>query len=236
MDAMITIDDNQLLTNYRLIKQALNTANDQAVQMNPTHRPAKLIAVSKTKPVAMIQTLFHQGQQDFGENYLQEALGKISQLSQLPIIWHYIGSIQRNKTRDIAKHFDWVHTLEREIIAQRLNEQRAGMQPLNVLIQINIDDESSKSGCKPTELPTLIEQIINYKNLNLRGVMVIPSQQTVDAFARTKELLDAMARRFDLPNWDTISMGMSGDMTQAVANGSTMVRVGTAIFGERDHR
>ena len=120
----------------------------------------------------MIQTLFHQGQQDFGENYLQEALGKISQLSQLPIIWHYIGSIQRNKTRDIAKHFDWVHTLEREIIAQRLNEQRAGMQPLNVLIQINIDDESSKSGCKPTELPTLIEQIINYKNLNLRGVMV----------------------------------------------------------------
>lgn len=236
MDAMITIDDNQLLTNYRLIKQALNTANDQAVQMNPTHRPAKLIAVSKTKPVAMIQTLFHQGQQDFGENYLQEALGKISQLSQLPIIWHYIGSIQRNKTRDIAKHFDWVHTLEREIIAQRLNEQRAGMQPLNVLIQINIDDESSKSGCKPTELPTLIEQIINYKNLNLRGVMVIPSQQTVDAFARTKVLFDAMARSFDLPNWDTISMGMSGDMTQAVAHGSTMVRVGTAIFGERDHR
>lgn len=236
MDAMITIDDNQLLTNYRLIKQALNTANNQAVQMNPTHRPAKLIAVSKTKPVAMIQTLFHQGQQDFGENYLQEALGKISQLSQLPIIWHYIGSIQRNKTRDIAKHFDWVHTLEREIIAQRLNEQRAGMQTLNVLIQINIDDESSKSGCKPTELPTLIEQIINYKNLNLRGVMVIPSQQTVDAFARTKVLFDAMARRFDLPNWDTISMGMSGDMTQAVAHGSTMVRVGTAIFGERDHR
>lgn len=236
MDAMITIDDNQLLTNYRLIKQALNTANDQAVQMNPTHRPAKLIAVSKTKPVAMIQTLFHQGQQDFGENYLQEALGKISQLSQLPIIWHYIGSIQRNKTRDIAKHFDWVHTLEREIIAQRLNEQRAGMQPLNVLIQINIDDESSKSGCKPTELPTLIEQIINYKNLNLRGVMVIPSQQTIDAFARTKELFDSMARRFDLPNWDTISMGMSGDMAQAVAHGSTMVRVGTAIFGERDYR
>lgn len=236
MDAMITIDDNQLLTNYRLIKQALNTANDQAVQMNPNHRPAKLIAVSKTKPVAMIQTLFHQGQQDFGENYLQEALGKISQLSQLPIIWHYIGSIQRNKTRDIAKHFDWVHTLEREIIAQRLNEQRAGMQPLNVLIQINIDDESSKSGCKPTELPTLIEQIINYKNLNLRGVMVIPSQQTIDAFARTKELFDAMVRRFDLPNWDTISMGMSGDMAQAVAHGSTMVRVGTAIFGERDYR
>lgn len=236
MDAMITIDDNQLLTNYRLIKQALNTANDQAVQMNPNHRPAKLIAVSKTKPAPMMQTLFHQGQQDFGENYLQEALGKISQLSQLPIIWHYIGSIQRNKTRDIAKHFDWVHTLEREIIAQRLNEQRAGMQPLNVLIQINIDDESSKSGCKPTELPTLIEQIINYKNLNLRGVMVIPSQQTIDAFARTKELFDAMARRFDLPNWDTISMGMSGDMAQAVAHGSTMVRVGTAIFGERDYR
>lgn len=236
MDAMITIDDNQLLTNYRLIKQALNTANDQAVQMNPNHRPAKLIAVSKTKPVAMIQTLFHQGQQDFGENYLQEALGKISQLSQLPIIWHYIGSIQRNKTRDIAKHFDWVHTLEREIIAQRLNEQRAGMQPLNVLIQINIDDESSKSGCKPTELPTLIEQIINYQNLNLRGVMVIPSQQTIDAFARTKVLFDAMARRFDLPSWDTISMGMSGDMAQAVAHGSTMVRVGTAIFGERDYR
>lgn len=129
-----------------------------------------------------------------------------------------------------------MHTLEREIIAQRLNEQRAGMQPLNVLIQINIDDESSKSGCKPTELPTLIEQIINYKNLNLRGVMVIPSQQTVDAFARTKVLFDAMARRFDLPNWDTISMGMSGDMAQAVAHGSTMVRVGTAIFGERDHR
>lgn len=236
MQTVTDFDEAQLLANYQAVSDALAVANAKAAETNDEHRSAALLAVSKTKPASMIEALYRAGQEDFGENYLQEALGKITALSDLPITWHYIGSIQRNKTRDIAKYFDWVHTLEREVIAKRLNEQRAGMKPLNVLIQVNIDDENSKSGCQPEEVPALIEQVMHYENLNLRGLMVIPSQQTVDAFTRAKALFDAMARRFDLPNWDSISMGMSGDMAQAIAHGSTMVRVGTAIFGERDYR
>lgn len=236
MQTVTDFDEVQLLANYQAVSDALAVANAKAAETNDEHRLAALLAVSKTKPASMIEALYRAGQEDFGENYLQEALGKITALSDLPITWHYIGSIQRNKTRDIAKYFDWVHTLEREVIAKRLNEQRAGMKPLNVLIQVNIDDENSKSGCQPEEVPALIEQVMHYENLNLRGLMVIPSKQGVDAFARTKELFDAMAARFDLPHWDSISMGMSGDMAEAVAHGSTMVRVGTAIFGERAYQ
>ena len=236
MQTVTDFDEAQLLANYQAVSDVLAVANAKAAETNDEHRLAALLAVSKTKPASMIEALYRAGQEDFGENYLQEALGKITALSDLPITWHYIGSIQRNKTRDIAKYFDWVHTLEREVIAKRLNEQRAGMKPLNVLIQVNIDDENSKSGCQPEEVPALIEQVMHYENLNLRGLMVIPSKQGVDAFARTKALFDAMAARFDLPHWDSVSMGMSGDMAEAVAHGSTMVRVGTAIFGERSYQ
>lgn len=223
-------DESKLLINYQQVLQALDAANQAANRQSP----AGLLAVSKTKPATMIRALYEAGQQDFGENYLQEALGKIDALNDLPITWHYIGSIQRNKTRDIAKYFDWVHTIEREVIAKRLNEQRAGLPPLNALIQVNIDDEDSKSGCLPDELPSLIRAMMNYENLRLRGLMVIPNKTGSDAFVRTKALFDEMAERFKLPQWDSLSMGMSGDMAEAVANGSTMVRVGTAIFGARE--
>ena len=198
-----------------------------------------LLAVSKTKPAEMVVTLARQGQRDFGENYLQEALEKIQVLREQPeceyIIWHYIGSIQRNKTRDIAEHFDWVQTLEREIIAKRLNEQRpAELSPLNVLIQVNIDTENSKSGCLPAELPKLITAIKHYERLQLRGLMIIPAKANTDAFARTKQLFeDIKIEHPELQQWDTLSMGMSDDMNAAIGNGSTMVRVGTAIFGAR---
>ena len=187
----------------------------------------------------MIATLARQGQRDFGENYLQEAIEKIQALRQQPqcehIVWHYIGSIQRNKTRDIAENFDWVQTLEREIIAKRLHEQRPAELPaLNVLIQVNIDNEDSKSGCLPAELPNLIRTIKDYERLQLRGLMIIPAKANTDAFARTKQLFDSIKREYpELKQWDTLSMGMSDDMSAAIANGSTMVRVGTAIFGAR---
>ncbi|OOS05141.1 hypothetical protein SAMN02745664_12229 [Moraxella cuniculi DSM 21768] len=222
-------DKKKLIDNYKNIKNLLNTAN----QTHKRGNAARLIAVSKTKPAAMVAALFSEGQVDFGENYLQEAITKIDELSALDITWHYIGSIQRNKTRDIAKYFDWVHTLEREVIATRLNEQREGMPPLQVLIQVNIDNEASKSGCCIEQLPALIEAVSACQNLTLRGLMVLPSKEGGDAFMRTKALFDEMATRYALPHWDSISMGMSGDMDEAVAHGSTMVRIGTAIFGER---
>ena len=201
-----------------------------------------LVAVSKTKPVEMIQTLAQAGQRDFGENYLQEALEKMSAIKEqevsesLDIVWHYIGHIQRNKTRDIAENFDWVHTVEREIIAKRLHNQRPEDKPaLNVLIQVNIDHEDSKSGCLPDEIEDLVVQIKEYSNLNLRGLMIIPAKDDTDAFSRTQSLfLKIKSQHPDLTAWDTLSMGMSADMDQAIAAGATMVRVGSAIFGSRD--
>lgn len=205
--------------------------------LNHTHHAhATLLAVSKTKPADDIRTLFRAGQVQFGENYVQEALGKMQQLTDLPIVWHYIGHIQRNKTKDIASHFDWVQTLERDIIAERLHKQRPDhLPPLNVLIQLNIDNEASKSGCQVHELDSLITQIQSYHRLNLRGLMIIPDKAGTDAFAKTKAIFDDIKQRHSLPQWDTLSMGMSGDMADAIAHGSTMVRVGTAIFGARDY-
>lgn len=220
---------NSLITRYTSVLNQLNTINTN------TGGQATLLAVSKTKPANDIATLFHLGQKAFGENYLQEALTKQKELSDLDIEWHYIGHIQRNKTRDIATRFDWVHTIERAIIAKRLNEQRQELTPLNVLIQINIDDEESKSGCGLHELDELIKTVLTLPNLSLRGLMIIPSKDGTDAFIRTKAIFDDIKAKYNPPHWDTLSMGMSGDMNEAVANGSTMVRVGTAIFGERDY-
>lgn len=201
----------------------------------------QLLAVSKTKPAAAVATLAKAGQQHFGENYLQDALPKIKDLKQhSTIIWHFIGHIQRNKTRDIAQNFAWVHTIERSLIAKRLNDQRPENLPkLNVLIQVNIDEEISKSGCLPDELDKLINDIKQYKKLELRGLMIIPATQKEpsknSAFVRTKKLFDeAKNKHPDLTNWDTLSMGMSADIQPAVFAGSTMVRVGSAIFGKRD--
>ncbi len=228
-EAVSLISDDVLLANYTAVTDKLRHANAAANRQ----APARLLAVSKTKPASMIRTLFNAGQKDFGENYLQEALAKMDELTDLALVWHYIGSIQRNKTRDIATHFDWVHTLEREVIAKRLNEQRDGMTPLNALIQVNIDDEDSKSGCQIADVPALAQYILGCENLHLRGLMVIPSKEGSDAFMRTERLFLKIKDSLQPPHWDSISMGMSGDMADAVAHGSTMVRVGTAIFGSR---
>ena len=149
----------------------------------------------------MIAMLAQQGQCHFGENYLQEAVEKINTLKSMPggeaIVWHYIGSIQRNKTRDIAEHFDWVQTLERDIIAKRLNDQRPDDLPaLNVLIQLNIDQEESKSGCHPAELSELIDKVKGYERLQLRGLMVIPAKADTDAFVRTQALFDEIKNTY----------------------------------------
>ena len=225
-----------LINNWQQVSEQVAQACEQAERVPSS---VTLLAVSKTKAAEMVATLARQGQRDFGENYLQEAIEKIQLLREQAqcehIVWHYIGSIQRNKTRDIAEHFDWVQTLERDIIAKRLNEQRpADMPPLNVLIQINIDQEDSKSGCLPEELPELITVIKEYQRLQLRGLMIIPAKANTNAFERTQQLFDDVKRAHpDLSQWDTLSMGMSDDMSEAIAHGSTMVRVGTAIFGAR---
>ncbi|MCL1623154.1 YggS family pyridoxal phosphate-dependent enzyme [Moraxella sp. Tifton1] len=224
------MNDNQLIQNYRQVTSQLKLANQQSNAKSV----ATLLAVSKTKPDTDIRTLFMLGQRDFGENYLQEALEKQAKLTDLPIIWHYIGSIQRNKTKDIAKNFDWVHTIERELVAKRLNDQRGDLPPLNVLIQINIDGEATKSGVRPNELLGLVHAIKDLPNLRLRGIMVIPNQDGSDAFLRTKLLFDEVGATCQLADWNVLSMGMSGDMVEAVACGSTIVRVGTALFGARE--
>lgn len=246
------MDNNSLVANWQKVRQQVAEACIQAghkatdaLASDKSHNPMSskevtLLAVSKTKPAEMIATLAKQGQRDFGENYLQEAIEKITALQgqseTADIVWHYIGHIQRNKTRDIAEHFDWVQTLERDVIAKRLNNQRPQeMSPLNVLVQVNIDDEESKSGCRPEELPALITTIKGYERLQLRGLMIIPAKADTNAFVRTKQLFEAMKQAHpELSAWDTLSMGMSGDMAEAIASGSTMVRVGTAIFGARD--
>ena len=195
-----------------------------------------LLAVSKTKPADAIREAHAAGVCDFGENYLQEALEKQTQLADLPLIWHFIGPIQSNKTRPIAEHFDWVHSVDRLKIAQRLSEQRPAHLPaLNICLQVNVSGEDSKSGCSPEELPELARAVSTMPNLRLRGLMAIP-EPTDDvaaqhaAFARLRQLRDDLA--LDL---DTLSMGMSHDLEAAIAEGATWVRIGTALFGARDY-
>ena len=196
----------------------------------------QLLAVSKTKPAEAVREAFAAGVRDVGENYLQEALGKQADLTDLPLTWHFIGPIQSNKTRDIAKHFDWVHSVDRLKIAQRLSEQRpADLPPLNLCLQVNVSGEASKSGCTPEELPALAAAVAALPNLRLRGLMAIP-EPTDDraaqdaAFARVRELQDSLGLGLD-----SLSMGMSHDLESAIAQGATWVRIGTALFGARDY-
>lgn len=218
-------EKNALIQRWQTVKQQITDRNPDV----------QLLAVSKTKSADMIATLAYMGQQHFGENYVQEAVEKIQALSYLHLDWHYIGHIQRNKTKDLAEHFSWVHGVDRLIIAERLNEQRPAYLPkLNVCIQINIDDEDTKSGCSPDELPMLIDKISQLPNLRLRGLMIIPAKNSETAFIKTKQLFDTSQEYHHKPtDWDTLSMGMSGDIEQAIDAGATIVRVGTAIFGER---
>lgn len=206
----------------------------QAAQRDPAS--IGLLAVSKTKPASDLREAYAAGLRDFGENYLQEALGKQTELSDLPLIWHFIGPIQSNKTRAIAEHFDWVHSVDRLKIAQRLSEQRpAELPPLNICIQVNISGEASKSGCAPEELPALAQAISDLPHLRLRGLMAIPeptedSDEQNAAFAAVRSLQDQL----NLP-LDTLSMGMSHDLEAAIAQGATWVRIGTALFGARNY-
>ena len=194
------------------------------------------MAVSKTRPASAIRDAWAAGLTHIGENYLQEALDKIDQLQDLPLVWHFIGPIQSNKTRAIAEHFDWVHSVDRLKIAQRLSEQRpAQLPPLNICLQVNISGEASKSGVTPAELPQLADAVAALPNLQLRGLMAIPAPAADSAGRRAplQALREAMAN-LDLP-LDTLSMGMSDDLDEAIAEGSTLVRIGTALFGARDY-
>ncbi|MDM3872045.1 YggS family pyridoxal phosphate-dependent enzyme [Porticoccus sp. W117] len=200
-----------------------------------------LVAVSKTKPVSAIEAAWQAGQRHFGENYLQEALEKVQQLHGKGIHWHFIGPLQSNKTRLAAENFDWVHTIERIKVARRLNDQRpSALSPLNICLQVNIDGEASKSGISPQQLPELAAAVAPLGNLRLRGLMAIPApdndpQQQRQTFARLAQLLDNLRRQLpDQHHLDTLSMGMSGDMDAAIAAGSTMVRIGTDVFGKRE--
>ena len=203
------------------------------VQRDPAS--VQLLAVSKTHPAHSLREMYQAGQRSFGENYLQEALTKMDELQDLEIEWHFIGHVQRNKTRHLAEKFDWVHGVDRLIIAERLSSQRLETQkPLNICIQVNIDGQDSKDGCQPDEVATLVEQISQLPHIRLRGLMVIPAPENHAAFADAKVLFEQVKAQHAQPqDWDTLSMGMSGDLDVAIAAGSTMVRVGTALFGAR---
>jgi pyridoxal phosphate enzyme (YggS family) len=196
-----------------------------------------LMAVSKTRPAEAVRAAAASGISEFGENYLQEALEKISATRDLPLHWHFIGPIQSNKTRAIAEHFDWVHSVDRLKIARRLDEQRpAGLPPLNICIQVNISGENSKSGVTPEQLAPMLGELQQCQRLVLRGLMAIPAPaedfaEQRAAFRSVRELFEAV--RGDIPTLDTLSMGMSGDLEAAIAEGATCVRIGTDIFGPR---
>ncbi|MFT4650898.1 MAG: pyridoxal phosphate enzyme (YggS family) [Polaribacter sp.] len=196
-----------------------------------------LLAVSKRKPSTDIREAYRCGQREFGENYLQEAQQKIQDLADLDICWHFIGAIQSNKTRVIAEHFDWVHCVDRLKIAQRLSEQRpASLPPLNICIQVNVDLEESKAGIPLEQVPALSQQIALLPNVRLRGLMSIPApsadvESQRKPFAKLRQAFEQMQNSGIA--CDTLSMGMSHDIEAAIAEGSTLVRIGTAIFGER---
>lgn len=197
-----------------------------------------LLAVSKKKPVEDIRQAIDAGQTCFGENYADEGVEKITAIANESIDWHYIGHIQSNKTRLIATHYDWVQGVERAKILQRLAQHRPDhLPPLNICLQVNIDAEDSKSGCSPEQLMELAAQTDGKPEIILRGIMAIPAPQTDlaaqrAAFAQLATLYRSLQARY--PQVDTLSMGMSGDMEAAIAEGATMVRIGTAIFGSRD--
>ncbi|HTF83331.1 MAG TPA: YggS family pyridoxal phosphate-dependent enzyme [Cellvibrio sp.] len=228
---MHKIDDNLAKVMARIQQAARESGRDPA--------GVHLLAVSKTRPAAVVEQAWQWGQRRFGENYLQEALEKKQALTHLPDIeWHFIGPIQSNKTRAIAENFDWVHSIDRLKTAQRLSAQRPSTLPaLQVCVQVNIDDEATKAGVSLTELPALAKQVAALPNLHLRGLMSIPAPNDDPhhqraTFARLRDALVSLQQQ-GLTQLDTLSMGMSGDLEAAIASGATMVRVGTDIFGAR---
>lgn len=246
---------NEIKQNLKKVRQQINQASqttfDADEQKNKSfsnnrQNSVTLLAVSKTKPVSAIEKAYIAGQRDFGENYLQEAITKIEQLSHLPeLCWHFIGPIQSNKTKQIAKNFAWVHSVDRAKIAIRLNthfheylnEQSHSNYSqdtaLNICLQVNISEEASKSGVMASDLFSLAEVVDNCDKLTLRGLMAIPEKNTDEAsYAKMQHLFKKLQAQY--PTVDTLSMGMSNDLNIAIAHGSTMVRIGRAIFGERN--
>lgn len=223
-------------TNLKAVYARIASA---AAKAGRSPQSVELVAVSKTFPTSHLLAAYHAGQRSFGENYVQEALSKIADLAELPepIQWHFIGPIQSNKTRDIAEHFTWVHSVDRFKIAQRLSQQRPPHLPaLQICLQVNISGEGSKSGATPQEAPALAQAVAKLPNLKLRGLMCIP-EPTDDVrrqhlqFAQLRGLSDRITA--DGVCLDSLSMGMTDDLEAAIAEGATLVRVGRAIFGER---
>ena len=236
---------NSIVVNLMQVKQRIELA---ALAAKRESEDIELLAVSKTFPAAAIEEAMHAGQSAFGENYVQEAVEKIIQLEKLRpwLVWHFIGPLQSNKTREVAEHFDWVHSVDRLKIAERLSTQRgefSNLADLQVCVQVNVSEEDSKSGVPLAEVEALCDAIAKLPNIVLRGLMAIPAPnpdpiEQCRAFAQVRECFKHIqnARLID-PGYqffDTLSMGMSDDLEAAIAEGSTMVRVGTAIFGKRD--
>ncbi|MFV0575240.1 MAG: YggS family pyridoxal phosphate-dependent enzyme [Vibrio sp.] len=234
---------------FQNIEQIRSDIRNAEKKFSREPNSVQLLAVSKTKPIEAIQDAINTGQTCFGENYVQEGVDKIQhfrQLENLPpeknthpkLEWHFIGPVQSNKTRLIAENFDWIHSVDREKIAQRLNEQRTSSTPLQVLIQVNTSSETTKSGTTEAAMFDLAEKIHAMPNLTLRGLMSIPENVSdyASQLAAFKQLADLnRALKVKYPQVDTLSMGMSGDMEAAIEAGTTMVRIGTAIFGARNY-
>jgi pyridoxal phosphate enzyme (YggS family) len=227
--------DLPLIANSLAAVRAQIEAAEQRAGREPGS--VQLLAVSKTKPAEAVEAAFAAGQRMFGENQLQDALPKVTAMAGRGAEWHFIGPVQGNKTRQVAEHFDWVQSIDRDRIVRRLSDHRPeGLAPLNVCIQFNVSGEQSKSGATADELPALCELVAQMPNLSLRGLMAIPAPSTSEAdqraaFAQVRETFENLqARGFAI---DTLSMGMSGDIGAAIAEGATMVRVGTAVFGGR---
>lgn len=209
----------------------------QRIAVAAQGRPATLVAVSKTQPAARVREMHAAGQSVFGENYVQEALGKMAELPDCAIEWHLIGPLQSNKCREVAERFDWMQTLDRAKLIPLLARYRPdGMAPLNVLVQVNLDDEDSKSGAAPADIDALADAVARQPRLRLRGLMSIPKpwpdlEQRRAGFRVLHAMFQALKRRH--PGIDTLSMGMSEDFELALSEGATMVRVGSALFGPR---
>ena len=221
--------------NLRKIRDLLA---ESAVEAGRRPEDVHLLAVSKKQPLEKIIAAADAGQRDFGENIVQEGIEKVTKLAERRLCWHFIGHLQSNKTRSVAEHFDWVHSVDRLKTAKRLSEQRPeSLADLNVCIQVNIDDEASKAGVPPAKAGELARAVAALPGLKLRGLMCLPAirdtfEEQRAPFARTRELAESLVR--DGIAIDTLSMGMSDDFRAAIMEGATIVRIGTAVFGPRD--
>ena len=231
----MTVKNQQfILSQIKNIKDRINNACSQAKR---SQNSVTLIGASKRQSPELIKGFIEQGLNNLGENYLQEAISKQNALKELSLTWHFIGQIQSNKTKTIAMHFNWVHGVDRLKIAQRLASQNTSKSPINLLIQLNPDEEQSKGGVNLRDAGELSDQIAQLDNMTLRGFMMIPkaresTSEQNKVFARAKELLTLTNQQYGL-SMDSLSMGMSGDLEAAIAQGSTMIRVGTDLFGAR---